>query len=291
MIKTKGTGLGKGLSAIFDIEEQSVPRKVLRPSGVIELELDKITPNPNQPRQIFEPSALEELSQSIIRLGVIQPITVRPSSDTGKYMIISGERRYRASLAAGKSSIPVYVRECQDDAVLELALVENIQREDLNAMEIAFTMQQLIEECNLTQEQLADRVGKKRSTVANYLRLIKLPAEVQLALRQDLISMGHARAMIGIEDEQQLLHLLTRIIKNELSVRQVEEYVKQIPTKSKQLSLEKEEYPQVYNQLRERIKAIIGRDINIKRAANGKGKIVINFSSDQEIDQILERLK
>lgn len=291
MIKTKGTGLGKGLSAIFDIEEQSVPRKVLRSSGVIELELDKITPNPNQPRQIFEPSALEELSQSILRLGVIQPITVRPSSDSGKYMIISGERRYRASLAAGKSSIPAYIRECQDDAVLELALVENIQREDLNAMEIAFTMQQLIEECNLTQEQLADRVGKKRSTVANYLRLIKLPAEVQLALRQDLISMGHARAMIGIEDEHQLLELLTRIIKNELSVRQVEEYVKQIPTKSKQLSLEKEEYPQVYNQLRERMKAIIGRDINIKRAANGKGKIVINFNSDQEIDQILERLK
>lgn len=223
---SKTTGLGKGLSAIFDIENLSnAPRKSFQSGGISEIAIENITPNASQPRTVFEPEALAELSQSISRLGVIQPITVK-ELDNGKYFIISGERRYRASLAAGLTSIPAYVRPAENEMLLEMALVENIQREDLGPMEIAVTMQHLVQEYRLTQEQLAERIGKKRSTVANYLRLLKLPAEIQFALREELITMGHARALITLEKAEQQVKLLARIIDSALSVRQVEEIVK-----------------------------------------------------------------
>lgn len=293
MIKSKTTtGLGKGLSAIFDIEEQNVPRRNFKSSGIAEIELSMIDANPYQPRTIFDATALAELSQSIERLGVIQPITVRVS-EGGRYMIISGERRYRASLTAGRTTIPAYIREASDEMVLELALVENIQREDLNAMEVALTMQRLIEECKLTQEMLSERVGKNRATIANYIRLLKLPAEIQLALSEDIITMGHARALITIQSREQQLKLLERIIKNSLSVRQIEQIVKQLnepKLPGADIAVADVDMPHSYTNLSARLESILGhKSVAIKKGANGGGKIVIKFESDSDIDRILEQ--
>lgn len=289
---SKTTGLGKGLNAIFDIENlNNAPRKSFRNMGTVELDLSNITPNPDQPRTVFEPTALEELTQSIRRLGVIQPITVKETA-AGEYMIISGERRYRASKEAGMKSIPAYIRPAADESILEMALVENIQREDLGAMEIAITMQRLVDECNLTQEELSERIGKKRSTVANYLRLLKLPVEIQLALNEDTITMGHARALLSLDSFDKQMKLLKRIVDSALSVRQVEEIVKQMVDPAVKAPKEPDvEYPQSYTRLVERLEDIVGQNISIKRGAKGNGKIIIGFDSDSDIERILGRLK
>ncbi|MDE7134276.1 MAG: ParB/RepB/Spo0J family partition protein, partial [Rikenellaceae bacterium] len=202
--KTKPKGLGRGLGAILDIKEYDNGSKPVIREGVEEISLSLIKPNPTQPRRDFDEESLAELAGSIRTLGLIQPLTVRKESDD-MYTIISGERRYRASQMAGLESVPVYVRKVDDNVMLEMALVENIQRQDLNALEIAFTFQRLMEECDITQEALADRVGKKRSTVANYVRLLKLPAELQAALQNDIITMGHARALLAVESRAKQL--------------------------------------------------------------------------------------
>ena len=196
-MNAKTKGLGRGLGAIFEIEGSALPEKTKR-SAFEEIEIDRIAPNPKQPRTHFGEQALDELAESIRTLGVIQPITVRKEAD-GRYTIISGERRWRASKLAGLTSMPAYIREADEESMLAMAIVENIQRQDLNAIEVALSLQRLVDECHLTQDSLGERVGKKRSTVANYLRLLKLPVEVQLAVREELISMGHARALINLE--------------------------------------------------------------------------------------------
>ena len=210
-MNAKTKGLGRGLGAIFEIEGSALPEKTKR-SAFEEIEIDRIAPNPKQPRTHFGEQALDELAESIRTLGVIQPITVRKEAD-GRYTIISGERRWRASKLAGLTSMPAYIREADEESMLAMAIVENIQRQDLNAIEVALSLQRLVDECHLTQDSLGERVGKKRSTVANYLRLLKLPVEVQLAVREELISMGHARALINLESEQQQIALLKKTIK------------------------------------------------------------------------------
>ena len=221
----KKNALGKGLGALI---KQSETEDSENQAGTTnKIDIGKIEVNPYQPRTNFDQEALEELAASIRQLGIIQPITVREVGQ-GKYQIISGERRYRASLIAGLDEIPAYIRHAEDNDLLELALVENIQREDLDAIEIAISYQRLIDECQLTQENVSHRIGKKRSTIANYLRLLKLPAEIQLAIKQKQISMGHARALVNIEDSELQLNLLQNIVNNDLSVRQVEVAVRQI---------------------------------------------------------------
>jgi ParB family chromosome partitioning protein len=217
----KKSVLGRGLGALIDDRESQVEVKE-RIIGGTEIPLEKIDTNPFQPRAHFDEESLEELAVSIRSIGVIQPITVR-ESENGRYQLITGERRLRAARIAELSSIPAFVRKANDQGMLEMSLVENIQREDLNAIEIALTYQRLVDECELTQESLSQRVGKKRATVSNYMRLLRLPAEIQLGIRNEKISMGHARALIGIEDDKAQLKLYYRIIEEELSVRTTEE--------------------------------------------------------------------
>ena len=224
----KTTGLGRGLSAI--LEAENYVDELPAVSRMEEIDIELITPNPKQPRTIFDDDALEELADSIATLGLIQPITVRKES-SGKYIIISGERRWRASRLAGRKSIPAYVREADDKELHEMALVENIQRQDLNAMEIAISLQRLIDECGVTQETVAQRVGKKRSTIANYLRLMQLSPEVQAALKANLITMGHAKAIAGVEVELQP-SIVKKVIKKELSVRATEVMLLWMPSGS-----------------------------------------------------------
>jgi ParB family chromosome partitioning protein len=286
MNKPKTERLGRGLDAIFEIENINAPVKS-KSNAFDQIELSKIFPNPNQPRTSFDEEALAELSDSISKLGVIQPITVKKNDD-GTFMIISGERRFRASQLAGLETIPAYVREVDDQTLIEMALVENIQREDLNAIEIALSLQRLIDECNLKQETLAERVGKKRSTISNYLRLLKLPNEVQLAVREELISMGHARAIINVENYADQIAILKKTIKKQLSVRQVEELVKKLSDKKEGEKMADEEYPETYTRLVEYLEKFFNQDISIKKNTKGKGKIVIGFNSDEEIAEILK---
>ncbi len=288
MNQTKPKGLGRGLEAIFDIEGIA-PERSRKKTIFEELDIARVLPNPNQPRTIFDEEALEELASSIVALGVIQPITVkRESGDT--YRIISGERRFRASQKAGLATIPAYIREVDDQTLLEMALVENIQRQDLNAVDIALSLQRLVDECNLTQDALAERVGKKRSTVTNYIRLLRLPAEVQLAIKEDLISMGHARALAGLDDATQQLALLKRIIKNNLSVRQAEELVQKAAAGSFRKEVVEEEYPETYTRLVEHLEHFFTTpDISIKRGPKGNGQIVIRFKTDGEVERFLNQ--
>ena len=296
-VKNKPKGLGRGLNAIFDLGTDSTDVKEHlmsgnRPeSGIYEIDIERISPNEDQPRKQFDAEALQELADSISHLGLIQPITVRKES-SGDYTIISGERRYRAAQLAGLKKLPVYIREADDAAMLEMALVENIQRQDLNAMEIAISLQRLTEECQITQELLADRVGKKRSTVSNYIRLLKLPAEIQYALKQDLITMGHARALITVESKDTALSLLSRIVEGGLSVRQTEELIQRMGEKKSRPELAEEpEYPESYGRLVEQLERVLGQDISIRRNAKGKGKIVIGFNGDEDIEALLQKLE
>ena len=283
----KQKGLGRGLDAIFGTEKPVV--KTAPMNSMAEIATEQIIPNPNQPRTQFDEEALEELAASIRQLGVIQPITVKKSDD--KYIIISGERRWRASQRVGLATMPAYVREVDDENLHAMALVENIQRQDLNAIEIALGMQRLIEECGLTQEAMADKVGKKRSTVSNYMRLLNLPDEVQLALKEGLITMGHAKAIAGIDAEQQLW-ALKRCLKKALSVRQMEELARKLAQQAdKDATPAEEEYPESYSRLVEQLESFFSQNISIKRGKNGGGKIVIDFSGDAEIESFIERLR
>ena len=282
----KQKGLGRGLDAIFggNIEVKAKPM-----TEMTEITISDIIPNPTQPRTEFDEVALEELADSIRQLGLIQPITVKQEGN--KYIIISGERRWRASQRAGLEVIPAYIREVDDTTLHAMALVENIQREDLNAIEISLGMQRLVDECGLTQEALAERLGKKRSTVANYLRLLNLPDEVQFAIKGGIISMGHAKAIAAIESKSKQLSLLKKCVKNNLSVRQLEELVRNSSEKKAQVATPAvdEEYPESYTRLVEQLEKFFSQDIAIKRGKNGGGKIIIDFSSDSDIEKFIKR--
>uniref|UniRef100_UPI004057685B ParB/RepB/Spo0J family partition protein n=1 Tax=Alistipes sp. TaxID=1872444 RepID=UPI004057685B len=282
----KQKGLGRGLDALFggSIEVKAKPMEEMS-----EIRLADIVPNPTQPRTEFDEEALEELAESIRQLGLIQPITVKRDGD--KYIIISGERRWRAAERAGLEALPAYIREVDDTTLHAMALVENIQREDLNAIEISLGMQRLIEECGLTQETLAERLGKKRSTVANYLRLLNLPDEVQYAIKGGIISMGHAKAIASAESKTKQLSWLKRCVKSNLSVRQLEDMIR-LASNKKQVAtpVVDEEYPESYSRLVEHLEKIFSQDISIKRSKNGGGKIIIDFSSDKDIEKFISRL-
>ena len=289
----KRSALGRGLNALITMDELTTNGS----SSISEIELSKIQPNPEQPRSVFEEEALEELATSIRALGIIQPITLKEMGPD-KYMIISGERRYRASLMAGLERIPAYIKTAADENVVEMALIENIQREDLNSIEIALAYQKLIDSYGLTQEQLSERVGKKRATIANYLRLLKLPAEIQMGLKDKKIDMGHARALLPIEDPEVQLALYEQILSAGLSVRNVEEIVRN-GTDVRQL---KEEKPSVnkpkllaeYDMLKEHLSAFFQTKVKLVCNDKGKGRITIPFASEDELERLvalLDRLR
>ncbi len=280
-------GLGRGLDAIFGGDAIDLDAKLKPMSRMAEIDIADIIPNPSQPRTQFDEEALDELADSIRQLGVIQPVTVRKADD-GKYIIISGERRWRAAQRADLKTLPAYIREVDDETLYAMALVENIQRQDLNAIEIALGMQRLIDECHLTQDALSEKVGKKRSSVSNYLRLLKLPDEVQLALKEGLISMGHAKAIAGAPADQQV-RLLKRCIRKAMSVRQVEETARALSERPAQTTEIEEEYPESYSRLVEQLEPYFSQNISIKRSKNGGGRIVIEFGDDADIDRFIER--
>lgn len=281
----KQKGLGRGLDAIFGSDHLDARLKPM--SEMAQIAIADIIPNPTQPRTQFDEEALDELADSIRTLGVIQPITVKRRDD-GKYIIISGERRWRAAQRADMESLPAYIREVDDENLHAMALVENIQRQDLNAIEIALGMQRLIDECGLTQDALSEKVGKKRSTISNFLRLLKLPDEIQLALKEGLISAGHAKAIAGAPADKQL-RLLKRCIKKDLSVRQIEELVRKLNAEHPAAADEEEEYPESYSRLVEQLERLFSQEISIKRSKNGGGKIIIEFADDADIDKFLTR--
>lgn len=284
----KKRGLGRGLDAIFgDITpaQQSKPM-----SEMAEVAIADIFPNPLQPRTEFDEEALTELADSISQLGVIQPITLKRCED-GKYIIISGERRWRASQRAGLETLPAYIREVDDENLHAMALVENIQRQDLNAIEIALGMQRLIDECGLTQEAMAEKVGKKRSTVSNYMRLLNLPSEVQLALKEGIITMGHAKAIAGIAPEEQL-KALKKCIKKALSVRQMELLARKLSeAPAKAATSDDEEYPESYSHLVDELERVFSENISIKRTKSGSCRITIECAGDQDIEKLIRRLE
>jgi ParB family chromosome partitioning protein len=285
---TKKNALGRGLGALIEGVEKEVLEKKVEANR--EIPVSSIEANPFQPRSYFDETALEELSASIKKLGIVQPLTVREVA-TGRYQLIAGERRLRAAKLAGIELVPAFVRTADDQAMLELALVENIQRENLDAIEVAISFQRLIEECDLTQEQLSDRVGKQRSTVANYLRLLKLPAEIQLGIRDKVLTMGHARTLISIEDPKIQMNVYYKIRDNELSVRQAEELVRQIQLGLTKDTAKKERKIQLnkdYEQLSEQLNGIFQTKVNVRVNDTGKGKITIPFDTQEEMERILE---
>lgn len=285
-MNARKNALGRGLGALIEDNE---PRPFRGDDSLFEIDIDRIETNPFQPRKHFEEDSMQELANSIKELGIIQPITVR-KIDNGSYQLITGERRLRAARMAGLSSIPAFVRTADDQGMLEMALVENIQREDLDAVEIAISYQRLIEECNLTQENLSERVGKKRSTISNYLRLLKLPAEIQLGLRHKKVSMGHARTLINIEDGGAQLAIFHQIVKEDLSVRQVEELVRKLNQPEEEQKGKTDSRPvtdEEYNTLRDHLRKYFGAKVEFVRNPAGKGKIVIPFSSNDDLDRII----
>lgn len=279
--------LGRGLGALIESEEERELEHSRYSTG-IEIHISNIKTNPYQPRTKFNDESLEELAESIRQIGVIQPITVR-EMDEGSYQLITGERRLRAAKMAGLPRIPAYVRGANDNDLLEMALVENIQREDLDAIEIAISFQRLIDECNLTQENLSQRVGKKRATISNYIRLLKLPAEIQLGIREKTISMGHARAIINIEDPKEQLNLFYQIIKKDLSVRKVEELVRTLTERKEPASVDEPNtaLPQTYEELKSHLSEFFGTNVDFRRNNKGAGKIVISFVSDDDLERII----
>ena len=285
-MSVKRNALGRGLDSLISMDD-------VQPSGssaINEIAISQISPNPEQPRTTFDEDSLEELAMSIRELGIIQPLTLR-STGPDTYQIISGERRYRAARMAGLDTVPAYVRTANDSELTEMALIENIQREDLNAIEIALTFRKLIDQYELTQERLSERIGKKRATIANFLRLLKLPAEVQLGLRDKTVDMGHARALLSVEKPTQQLRLYNEILKKGLSVRQVEQRAKEIneesansdapkPGKEKSRSSE-------FDVLKKHLSKSFGVPVNMSCSANGKGKITFQFSNEAELERII----
>lgn len=281
----KPTGLGKGLSAIFETEEHNTPSLG---SVSSEVELTRIEANPSQPRTSFDAQALDELAASIARLGVIQPITLREVKD-GKYQIISGERRFRAAKIAGLTSIPAYVRTVGDEQVLEMALVENIQREELDAIEIALSLNRLTSELGLTQEALSQSVGKRRSTVANYLRLLTLAEEVQAAVKGGLITMGHARALASSDDHQAQREFLEKVIKGELSVRETENLVSKPKTK---VEIKQKARNVSLTDYSSRLGAVLDmKKVKVEANDRGAGRITLSFGSQAELQRIVDMIE
>ncbi|UBM59335.1 ParB/RepB/Spo0J family partition protein [Marinilongibacter aquaticus] len=284
-------GLGKGLGALLPEKEIEKEEKLVSDELSAEIPVDKIETNPFQPRTDFDENALQELAESIRLQGIIQPITVR-ESEKGKYQLISGERRLQASKRIGLKSIPAYVRSADKQQMLEMALIENIQRENLNAIEVALSYKRLMQECNLHQDELGDRVGKKRSTVNNYLRLLKLPYEVQEGLRQNKISMGHARALLGVDEQSDMLKLYHKTMKEQLSVRKVEELVRKL---GEERPVKKEKRPSEIKQeileIQESVARWFGKKVLIKADTKSKGEIKIPFKTKDELDEILGKLK
>ena len=279
-------GLGRGLDALFGIDNATQQSKPM--AEMAEVAITLIDPNPQQPRVSFDEEALAELSASISQLGVIQPITLRKQTN-GRYTIISGERRWRASQMAGLETLPAYIREVDDENLHAMALVENIQRQDLNAIEVALGMRRLIEECGLTQEAMAEKVGKKRSTVSNYMRLLALPSEVQLAIKEGLVSMGHAKAIAALDKEAQLI-ALKKCIRKGLSVRQMEAYARKLAAGVEVGPEVEEEYPESYSRLVEELERVLSDNFSIKRTNSGGSRITIECANDEELERLIERL-
>lgn len=298
-------GLGKGLSALLgetgnldqlrspvgyvnkDVVGTKDPQDT---ADVLRIPVDMIEPNPFQPRMSFDQDALQELAISIKTFGLIQPITVRKKSED-RYQIISGERRFKACRIAGMDMVPAYIRDANDQGMLEMAIVENIQRENLDPIEVAMSYQRLIEECNLTQEQMADRVGKKRASVTNYLRLLRLPAKIQHDLKVGLLSVGHAKVLLGVEDQALQEQLCDVVIKNGLSVRQLEDKIHELLKEDKPEQKRKEAaLPDEYCRVLEHIGKFFDKSISLKRSESGKGTMTIHFDSDEEIHRFLKAL-
>mgnify|MGYP004673888721 FL=1 len=280
----KRNALGRGLDSLISMDD-------VQPSGssaINEIAIDLIKPNPDQPRINFDEEALEELATSIRELGIIQPLTLR-SAEAGTYMIISGERRYRAAKLAGLDTVPAYVRTANDSELTEMALIENIQREDLNAIEIALTFRKLIDQYNLTQERLSERIGKKRATIANFLRLLKLPAEVQLGLRDKAVDMGHARALLSVEKPTMQLKLYNEILKKGLSVRQVEQRAKEMNEEgsTEPKSPAKKVNNADYDVLKQHLSKSFGVAVSFACNKDGKGKISFPFKNEEELERII----
>ena len=280
--------MGRGLGSILpDIDLESVKPVA---DTISMVPVAKVTANPFQPRKEFDQEALDELAQSIRQQGVITPITVRRMPDN-TYQLIAGERRLRASQQAGLKEIPAYVRAASDNQMMEMALVENIQRENLNAMEVALAYRSLIEECRLTHEELSEKMGKNRSTITNYLRLLNLPAETQLALSNDLISMAHARALINVEDINRHLEILHAIIDRHLSVHETEQMVKADKAKPKATVKKRGELPDIHQAALKRLKDKLQSTVNIKRSQRGKGTLTIVFNNDADFERIMKLLE
>ncbi len=275
--------LGRGLGALIDDAD-----KMQQSAGINEIEISKIEANPFQPRSKFDEEALNELAASIKEIGLIQPITIRKIAED-KYQIIAGERRFRAAQIAGLDSIPAYIRKAKDEGMLEMALVENIQREDLDSIEIALSYQRLMDELEFTQEELSSRVGKKRSTIANYLRLLKLPAIIQKGLIDKQISMGHARAIISIENPETQTQIFNQIIKYAFSVRKVEEIVRSLNEEKTETGKDRsQKYPKEYQAVKKQLDSIFNSKIDFSMNGRGKGKIVIPFKSAADLERIVK---
>lgn len=296
-MSTKKSALGKGLSALLENSDTDVTSKPGSQGtgtvvgSVAHISVDQIEPNPFQPRADFDPEALADLANSIREQGIIQPITVRKLG-YDRYQIISGERRLKAGKMAGLQDIPAFIRIANDQSMLEMALVENIQRQDLNSLEVALSYKRLIDECSLTQEELSSRVGKNRSTVTNFLRLLKLPPEIQAGIRDNKISMGHARALLGFEDATSQLAVYREILNRQLSVRAVEEAARQTPGK-KNTSLPgkaRNNLPVEYHKIQNVLTSHFGSKIQLRRSGTGSGSIIIPFTSDEDLNRILEIL-
>ena len=286
-VRKKYSALGRGLDALISTEDV----KTQGSSTINEIPIDQIEANPNQPRREFEETALHELAQSISEIGIVVPITLRQMGEH-KYQIIAGERRWRASQIAGLTSLPAYIRTIKDEEVMEMALVENIQREDLNDIEIALAYEHLLETSEMTQEKMSKRVGKSSTAVTNYLRLLKLPAQVQMALQNKTISMGHARALLSLESPAQQIRLFKEIQKNGYSVRQVEELVKTAKdhddvSSSKKGNAGKKSLPAEFNVLQKRLSDFFNTKVEMSCSAKGRGKISIPFSSEEELERII----
>lgn len=292
VVKKKYAALGRGLDALISTEKVNTAGS----GSINEVAIDKIIPNPNQPRREFDPVALQELSDSIREIGIVQPITLRDQGD-GTFLIIAGERRWRASQMAGLTSIPAYVRTVDDENMMEMALIENIQREDLNALEIALAYQHLLEQYNLTQERLSERVGKNRSTITNYLRLLKLPATIQMGLKDKRLEMGHARALLAIDDPKMQIRAYNEIVEQGLSVHKVEDMVKELSeggsiktSDGSRLKGRSGKISEEYNILKESLSNFFQTKVQLTCSDKGKGKIVIPFANEREMERIIEIL-
>lgn len=282
----KKQALGRGLSALIETE----PVAAVGSTIFNEIEISKIHPNPNQPRTEFDDEALEELAASIRANGIISPITLRKISEDN-YQIIAGERRYRASKLAGLDKIPAYIRDVDDGQVMEMALIENIQREDLNAIEIALSYNSLVATLNITQEALAERVGKKRATITNYLRLLKLPAEIQMGLKDKKIDMGHARALVSVENPETMLNIYAQVLAEGASVRRTEELVRLAAGGNEEKSTKKEKQriimPEEYDTLCKELNDKFNANVKLTYNEKGKGKVVIPFDSDDDLMRLM----